>query len=69
MPGRGRSIGFFIARKMGMAIRADVPLLITVAVTTVVWIGGTIMTAPTERATLVRFYRLVRPAGKGWLPV
>jgi hypothetical protein len=28
-----------------------------------------IFTAPTDRATLVRFYRLVRPAGRGWRPV
>jgi len=63
------AIGFFVAGKMGAVIPSHVSLLVTVAVTTVVWIVVTLMTAPTDRATLVRFYRLVRPAGRGWLPV
>ena len=44
-------------------------LLISIAVTTVVWIGTALLTEPTERARLVEFYRLVRPAGPGWRPV
>jgi hypothetical protein len=40
-----------------------------VAATTVVWVAATFMTAPTDRATLVSFYRLVRPAGGGWGPI
>lgn len=63
------AIAFFVAGKMGLVIPSHISLLITVAVTTVIWIVVTLMTAPTDRATLVRFYRLVRPAGKGWLPV
>ena len=44
----------------------SVSLMITVATTSVVWISVTLLTAPTDRATLVSFYRLVRPAGRGW---
>ncbi|HEY9514114.1 MAG TPA: sodium:solute symporter family protein [Gemmatimonadaceae bacterium] len=60
------AVGFFVAAKMGGQIQPHISLLITVAVTTVVWVGTTYLTRPTDRATLVRFYRLVRPAGPGW---
>ncbi|HET7564312.1 MAG TPA: sodium:solute symporter family protein [Gemmatimonadaceae bacterium] len=60
------AFGFFIANKMGAQIPDYVSLLYTVVITTVIWVGVTYVTAPTSRATLVRFYRLVRPAGPGW---
>lgn len=60
------ALGFFIAQKNGAAIPAHVSLLITVAATTVVWVTVTFVTPPTDRSTLVSFYRLVRPAGPGW---
>jgi len=41
-------------------------MLITVAVTTVVWLTVTFLTAPESDATLDRFYRRVRPGGSGW---
>ena len=63
------AVAFFIAGKNGATIAAHTSLLITVAVTTIVWVGATYMTAPTARATLVSFYRLVRPPGPGWEPV
>jgi len=40
-----------------------------VAVTTVVWLLVTLLTRPTDDATLRRFCRLVRPGGPGWRPV
>jgi hypothetical protein len=46
-----------------------VSLLVTVGVTTVVWIVTTLLAPPTDAATLERFYTLVRPAGPGWRPV
>jgi Na+/proline symporter len=50
--------------------RSDsVVLLITVAVTTVVWITVTLITKPESDATLDRFYRQVRPGGPGWAQV
>ena len=41
-------------------------LIITTAVTTVVWIAVTFLTPPEPRETLHAFYRKVRPAGVGW---
>ena len=60
---------FFLLTKAGRGIPAHQSLLITVAVTTLVWVTVTLLTPPTDRATLVRFYRLVRPGGPGWTPV
>jgi Na+/proline symporter len=44
-------------------------LLLTVSVTTVVWVTVTLLTEPPDRETLIRFYRLVRPSGPGWKPI
>lgn len=41
-------------------------ILITVAVTTAVWLATTFLTAPESDATLIGFYRRVRPAIAGW---
>ncbi|AHG89738.1 Na+/solute symporter [Gemmatirosa kalamazoonensis] len=63
------ALGFFIAGRSGAAVPAHVSLLVTVAVTSVVWIGTTLLTRPTDHDTLVRFYERVRPAGPGWARV
>jgi SSS family solute:Na+ symporter len=44
-------------------------LIITTAVTTVVWLMVTFMTRPEPPETLAAFYRKVHPAGRGWAPV
>jgi SSS family solute:Na+ symporter len=44
-------------------------LLITVAVTTVVWLVVTFVTKPESEATLMHFYTRVRPNGAGWGPI
>ena len=41
-------------------------ILTTVAITTAVWLIATFATAPEPEATLVSFYKRVRPAGPGW---
>jgi len=46
-----------------------VVLLITVVVTTVVWIGATMLTRPEPTSVLEAFYERVRPGGPGWLAV
>ncbi|HET6836494.1 MAG TPA: sodium:solute symporter family protein [Gemmatimonadales bacterium] len=46
-----------------------ITMLITVGVTTVVWLAVTFATAPESAATLDAFYRRVRPGGPGWRPV
>jgi Na+/proline symporter len=63
------AVGFFVARKYGAEVPSHVSLLVTVASTTVVWVAATLIAPATDRATLVRFFRLVRPAGAGWKPV
>ena len=41
-------------------------LVIGVGVTTVVWVGVTMVTPPAGRGTLQRYYDQIRPMGKGW---
>jgi len=60
------SLGFFVAKKSGVVFPDYVALIATVAATTVVWVTVTLLTKPTDRATLRRFYELTRPAGPGW---
>jgi solute:Na+ symporter, SSS family len=47
----------------------SVIMLITVALSTVVWLSVTFMTAPERAETLAAFYRRVRPGGPGWARV
>jgi Na+/proline symporter len=49
--------------------RYAVAMLITVGVTTAVWLPVTLLTQPESPATLERFYRRVRPGGAGWRQV
>ena len=63
------AVGFFIAGRQGAAIPAHVSLLISIAITTVIWLAVTWLTQPTDESVLVAFYRRVRPAGPGWGPV
>ena len=44
-------------------------MLITVALSTVVWLSVTFLTAPEQPAVLESFYRRVRPGGPGWAAV
>ncbi|HEX6747431.1 MAG TPA: sodium:solute symporter family protein [Longimicrobium sp.] len=44
-------------------------MILTVAVSTVVWVAATFATAPEPAATLDAFYRRVRPGGPGWAAV
>jgi hypothetical protein len=41
-------------------------MLLTVVITTVVWIAVTFLTKPEPESTLDAFYRRVRPGGPGW---
>src|SRR5437868_6336471 len=43
--------------------------LLTIGVTTVVWLAVTFLTQPESEAVLLRFYRKVRPDVSGWRPV
>jgi solute:Na+ symporter, SSS family len=53
--------------KLGLTpIPSHVRLLLSVGITTVVWVAVTYLTRPTDAAVLQRFYRLIRPDGPGW---
>ncbi len=63
------AMGLFIAGRNGYAIDATTSLIVTILVTTAVWVGVTYATAPTSRDVLHGFYRQVRPSGPGWTAV
>ncbi|HYO83678.1 MAG TPA: Na+:solute symporter, partial [Bryobacteraceae bacterium] len=44
-------------------------MLITVAITTVVWLAATFLTKPESEQTLVSFYRRTAPSRSGWGPI
>lgn len=60
------AFGFFLAGKQGVVISGTTTLLLTIAATTVAWVATTLLTAPTDRATLRAFYAKIRPSGPGW---
>jgi Na+/proline symporter len=61
--------------KLGFHMNLDAPkefawiMIITVAITTVVWLATTFLTSPEPRDLLVAFYRRTRPAAGGWKPI
>jgi SSS family solute:Na+ symporter len=44
-------------------------LYVIVGITTVAWLAVTLLTPPTDAATLQNFFRRVHPGGPGWAPV
>lgn len=44
-------------------------MILTVSITTVIWIAVTFLTQPERKETLVAFFRRVRPPSGGWRPV
>jgi Na+/proline symporter len=61
--------------QLGAGLSADDPIgfakimLITVGITTAVWLATTFLTRPEPMEKLVEFYRRVRPSVFGWKPV
>jgi Na+/proline symporter len=64
-----------IALQVGWGLDSDQPIdfawimIVTVAITTAVWVAVTLATKPESMDTLVEFYRRVRPSKTGWGPV
>ena len=51
-------------------LRADAwVMLVTVALSTIIWLSVTFLTKPEPDAVLERFYRRVRPGGPGWVRI
>lgn len=44
-------------------------LLVGIGITSASWIIATLVTPPTARATLINFYKLIKPHAAGWKPV
>ncbi len=63
------AFSLFVARKFGLEMSSHEALVWSVALTTVVWVVVTFLTKPTDTKTLRRFYRKVRPAGRGWAKI
>ena len=63
------ALGFGVAAEAGHPLPSHIVLILTILGTTVVWVSVAFLAPPTDRATLVSFYKLVRPAGKGWAPI
>ena len=60
------AVGFFAAGRNGATLPGHVVLLLSVAITTIVWVVVTWLAPGTDRAVLQAFYRRARPAGPGW---
>jgi len=61
---------FFVQQKTGFLPIGELAdgqkLVIGVSVTTICWVAVTLLTKPSDDATLRSFYRLTRPGGPGW---
>ena len=64
-----------VALQLGFGLDTSEPkqfawiMIITVAITTVVWLTVTYLTQPESRETLLAFYRRTRPSRTGWAPI
>ena len=63
------SLVLLILRGQGTTFSSSTALLITVAITTICWVATAYLGPQNDRATLIDFYRKVRPAGPGWAPI
>jgi len=63
------AVGLQLAERGGLRVPTHVALLGSVFATSVVWLAATWLTPPTDRGTLLRFVRTVRPGGPGWRAV
>jgi len=60
----------FVHAHTGLPEMSNAAKLVTgVGITSIAWIGVTLLTKPSDTKTLRSFYRLVRPGGPGWKPV
>src|SRR5215469_6862593 len=60
------SVVFLLLKKGGTDLGTVVPLLSTVAFTTVCWLATAYLGPRHDEKTLIDFYRKVRPFGPGW---
>jgi Na+/proline symporter len=64
-----------VALQRGFGLDTDQPvdfawvMIITVGITTVVWLATTFLTSPESNDVLTAFFRRTRPSGMGWAPI
>ncbi len=63
------SVVLLLLARGGTDISTHAALLITIAATTASWVLAAYLAPQTDRATLIAFYRKVRPFGPGWAEV
>ncbi len=63
------SVFWLVLTKSGVDVSTHKQLLLTVLFTTVCWIATAYLGPQTDRATLINFYKKVRPFGAGWKAV
>jgi Na+/proline symporter len=63
------SLALLILAKNGTTFSTHRALMLTIAVTTACWVATAYLGPQTDRATLVSFYRRVRPFGPGWTKI
>jgi Na+/proline symporter len=63
------AVVFFVLGRQGVEIEPWVKLVSGVGITTLGWLAVALVTPATDRQTLERFYRLVRPGGPGWTAI
>jgi len=63
------SLALLVLARQGVHVSTHAALLSTIAITTVCWLVTAYVGPQTDRATLVAFYRRVRPWGPGWAPI
>jgi Na+/proline symporter len=63
----GVSVLLLVLKKQELFVPGThIALLLTIAVTTLSWVLTAFLAPPTDQATLIAFYRRVRPFGPGW---
>ncbi len=60
------ALALFFAFTDGMGLEAWQQLGVGVIITTIAWVTAAFVFSPTDDETLIRFYRKIRPGGKGW---
>jgi len=64
-----------VAMQVGGGLDSDDPrgfawiMIVTISITTLVWLAVTLLTRPEREDILCAFYRRVRPAAAGWKPI
>ena len=63
------AVVLFLWTPLGAHEFEGVRLLLIIALSTIVWLGTTMLTSPTPQTHLRIFYERIRPGGFGWRPI